>query len=373
MPETLQEEIRRGPIPLERIVSCAEQIAAALDGALAAGMVYGNLKPADITFVNERAMIAGSGPTDLSMETAVYMAPEALRRKTIDARADIFSLGAILYEMLTHAKPFEAGALPALLEKIENEPPQLPSIVNLKLPSKVNPVLMKALAKKPEERYQKCDELIADLKRSLASRLPRPAAPAPHETPIVPSRKFTKIEPLLPAMTEWTGEDWRPVPKAGLIAWLVVYGLFLLYAFADKSGFLFIDNVNLMIHEAGHPLFSGFGETMMLLGGTLAELIAPCALAIYFVVVKNTQAVAFCSFWFFENFLYIGVYMADARVQNLPLVGSGDHDWYLLFGRWGLLASDQTIGHGSRYLGWLGMLATLGWLVWMARRTPQQT
>lgn len=75
-------------------------------------------------------------------------------------------------------------------------------------------------------------------------------------------------------------------------------------------------------------------------------------------------ATAFCSFWFFENFLYIGVYMADARDQALPLVGSGDHDWYILFEKWGLLSQDLKIGAATRTLGWLGMLATMVWLSW---------
>jgi hypothetical protein len=169
-----------------------------------------------------------------------------------------------------------------------------------------------------------------------------------------------------------TGEDWKPVSPAALVAWLVCYGLFFVHALTNQSGFLFIDFVNLMIHEAGHPLFSFFGETSMLMGGTLLELIVPLALAIYFIRERQTAAVAFASFWFFENFLYIGVYMADARAQDLPLVGSGDHDWYLLFGRWQLLAKDRAIGHFTRQLGWLGMLGTVAWLVWMSRRRTSE-
>jgi hypothetical protein len=56
--------------------------------------------------------------------------------------------------------------------------------------------------------------------------------------------------------------------------------------------------------------------------------------------------------------------MADARAQNLPLVGSGDHDWGILFGQWGLLAQDQKIGGTTRAIGWLGMVAIIGWLAW---------
>ena len=71
---------------------------------------------------------------------------------------------------------------------------------------------------------------------------------------------------------------------------------------------------------------------------------------------------AFSLFWFFENFLYIGVYMADARAEALPLVGSGEHDWNTLFTQWDLLLKDTAIGGATRTLGWLGMLAVCAWL-----------
>ena len=158
--------------------------------------------------------------------------------------------------------------------------------------------------------------------------------------------------------------EWKPVSRFAGIAWIVVYVLFLIYAAADRSGFLFLDFVNLMIHEVGHPLFSGFGYTMMILGGTLAELIVPLLCAAYFFWQREITGFAFCSFWFFENFPYIGTYMADARAQALPLVGSGDHDWAILFGQWGLMMRDVQIGGFIRAMGWVGMLSVVGWLAW---------
>ncbi len=82
---------------------------------------------------------------------------------------------------------------------------------------------------------------------------------------------------------------------------------------------------------------------------------------------------AFCSFWFFENFLYIGTYMADARALALPLVGSGDHDWEILFGQWGVLQYDQRIGGITRDLGWLGMLAVIAWFAWRTKLVSSQS
>lgn len=159
-------------------------------------------------------------------------------------------------------------------------------------------------------------------------------------------------------------EEWKPVSRIAGIAWLAFYALFLLYAYANRPGFLFIDFVNLIIHEGGHFFFSWFGYTITILGGTLGELLVPFLCALYFFFHRETTGFAFSAFWFFENFLYIGTYMADARAQALPLVGSGDHDWDILFGQWGLLVQDEKIGGTTRILGWLGMLAVLAWLAY---------
>lgn len=162
-------------------------------------------------------------------------------------------------------------------------------------------------------------------------------------------------------------EEWRAVSRATLTGWLVSYALFLLYAASSQSGFLFLDYVNLIVHEAGHFFFSWFGYTIMILGGTLGELLAPLLLAFYFWWQRQTTGLAFCAFWFFENFLYIGTYMADARAQALSLVGSGEHDWEILFTQWGLLTRDTAIGGATRAIGWLGMLAVVAWLAWRGR------
>jgi len=156
--------------------------------------------------------------------------------------------------------------------------------------------------------------------------------------------------------------EWKPVSRLTGIAWLCFYALFLLYAFADRSGFLIVDYLNLIIHEGGHFFFSWFGNTIMILGGTIGELLVPLLCAIYFFCQRETTGFAFSTYWLFENFPYIGTYMADARSAALPLVGSEESDWTILFGQWGLLAEDQKIGAIMRTLGWLGMLATMTWL-----------
>ena len=161
--------------------------------------------------------------------------------------------------------------------------------------------------------------------------------------------------------------EWNPVSRGAGIAWLCFYAPFLIYALTNRSGFLFLDYVNLIIHEGGHFFFSWFGHTIMILGGTLGELLVPLLCGVYFFWHREVTGFAFCSFWFFENFPYIGTYMADARANGLPLVGSEVSDWLILFGQWGLLDQDQKIGGIVRILGWLGMIATVAWFAYGLR------
>jgi hypothetical protein len=173
-------------------------------------------------------------------------------------------------------------------------------------------------------------------------------------------------------------DDWKPVSRLGALIAISFYILFILYAALSGPQFLILDYVNLMIHEAGHPLFGilggggedGWGHTLMVLGGTLFELIVPLACAAYFFFQRQSYGATFCSLWFFENFLYIGVYMSDARMASLPLVGGDESDWTILFTQWRVLVHDTQIAHVIRTLGWLGMLASLAWFTRLSYRKP---
>jgi len=173
---------------------------------------------------------------------------------------------------------------------------------------------------------------------------------------------------VLDELREAFSEPWQPVSRAALAAWTICYALFLVYALRNREGFLFVDNVNLVVHESGHALFGWFGRTLGLWGGTIMQLLVPLLLAVSFAYKRQTAAAAFCLFIFFENFLYVATYMADARVQQLDLVslGGGDgpveHDWYLILTQLGLLQHDQAIAAVVRTLGYLGMAASVGWL-----------
>jgi hypothetical protein len=173
----------------------------------------------------------------------------------------------------------------------------------------------------------------------------------------------------LNSITEWSGarEDWSPVSRWAVLASLVFYVLFLIYAFSAHGGFLFIDSANLVVHEGGHLLFGWFGPTLGLWGGTILQWLVPLMLAAYFFRERQPAAFVFCMFFFFENWLYTATYMADARAMVLPLVTAGnsdyvEHDWNTIFSSLGLLQYDTTIGAIVRTLGWCGMLACAGWL-----------
>jgi hypothetical protein len=177
---------------------------------------------------------------------------------------------------------------------------------------------------------------------------------------------------MLSALREYFEDHpWRTVTSADAIGWGIFYLLFLLYAAAKNGEFLFIDFANLVIHEAGHPLFSYFGDGATVWGGTILQWFVPFALAMYFFTQRQVAAFVFSMFFFFENWLYTATYMADARAQALPLVsiggGEGDenmHDWYNIFSRLGVLNQDVKIAHVVRVCGWVGMLGCVAFLIW---------
>jgi hypothetical protein len=182
---------------------------------------------------------------------------------------------------------------------------------------------------------------------------------------------------IFDSLVELSGarEEWRPISKPALVAWLVFYFLFLIYAFGMQGSYLFIDSANLVVHEGGHLLFGWFGSTLGLWGGTILQWLVPLLLAAYFFHERQLPAFVFCMFFFFENWLYTATYMADARAMALPLVTTGDsdyieHDWNTIFISLGILPYDTKIAAIVRFLGWCGMLACV---IWLASRLRMAT
>jgi hypothetical protein len=159
--------------------------------------------------------------------------------------------------------------------------------------------------------------------------------------------------------------DWSPVTTARLAGFAGGCGIFLLLVLKSEPGFVFLlDHANLLFHEAGHPFVGLFSERLQVYGGTLGQLTFPVVLAVSFWRKREALSVAASVIWFFENWLNIARYMADARAQILPLVGGGDHDWARIFGRWHLLAHDTQIAGVVTTLAWMGMALACIWVVW---------
>ncbi len=172
-------------------------------------------------------------------------------------------------------------------------------------------------------------------------------------------------------------KEWDSVTGTKLVTFIIGTGLFFVLLFCSEPGFIFmVDHANLLFHEAGHPIVGMFSERLETYGGTMGQLAFPCVLAVSFWRKGQTISVAASAIWFFENWLNIGRYMADARALELPLLGGGDHDWNTIFTRWNVLQYDVRIAAVVKAIGWIGMLAACAWIFWRAwqdRQRPQPT
>lgn len=149
--------------------------------------------------------------------------------------------------------------------------------------------------------------------------------------------------------------------KAGFTALMAVYGV---VCALDVTVVRFLDRVDLVAHEAGHLLFSYFGESCMVLGGTIGQLFVPAAFTLYFALRQELFSGSVTLFWAGQNFFNISVYVRDAQAMALPLVtvGGGEdaiHDWNYILSRLGLLRWDQAIGNMIFIIGLLVCTASI--------------
>lgn len=173
----LKELLRHDePFDLATVADYIWQVADALEYAHSKNVVHRDIKPANILITGDgRVKLTDFGIARLNtsslthagqlLGTPNYMAPEQILGKDVDRRADIFSLGVVLYEMLTRQKPFRGDNLTMVTHKIVHEPFTPLEEYVTDLPLGVRPILAKALAKNPAERYQRVGELARDLKR----------------------------------------------------------------------------------------------------------------------------------------------------------------------------------------------------------------
>ncbi|MBI5807599.1 MAG: hypothetical protein HZA74_04285 [Ignavibacteriales bacterium] len=145
--------------------------------------------------------------------------------------------------------------------------------------------------------------------------------------------------------------------------WLGTFFLLpvIVYLILHIGNFLFIDYLNLLIHEGGHGVFKIFGGFIYTLGGTLMQIIIPSMFVVYYFLTKKKFLTQIFLIWLGENFFNISVYASDARSKKLPLLGGNKvyHDWNYLLSKTGLLEYDLLIGKIFIALGLICFLVVL--------------
>jgi YVTN family beta-propeller protein len=181
----LKARLGDGPLSDDEAVAVAVQVGGALDAAHEHGLVHGDVKPSNVLIdgrghayladfgltkrLDDDRALAGDAPL---MGTIDYVAPEQIRGDQVDGRADVYSLGCLLFECLTGRQPFKRGNDAAVLyAHLEDEPPLTGG--------PVDPVIAKALAKSPDDRYQTCAELVDAARSALGVAAPRPSRVLP--------------------------------------------------------------------------------------------------------------------------------------------------------------------------------------------------
>ena len=201
--ETLKEKIARGPLPLDEALDIAIQVGQGLADAHAAGIVHRDIKPANVMLpkgapvkivdfgLAKLAGQVGLTQTGKALGTVAYMSPEQARGQEVDHRTDLWSLGVVLYEMLTGQPPFQGDNLLAISNAILQRQPVALSGTS----SSAQGVVTRALTKNSAERYQAVADLLGDLRKAAMKSGESVTAAAEQDVPSIAVLPFTDMSP----------------------------------------------------------------------------------------------------------------------------------------------------------------------------------
>ncbi|MEO0102267.1 MAG: TonB family protein, partial [candidate division WOR-3 bacterium] len=232
---TLADLIKKGPLPEEQILSIFSQVLEAVAYAHNLGILHLDLKPSNILFTpNGEVKVTDFGiarivsgerqglVSEIRVGTIPYMSPEQILNKKLDKRSDIYSLGITFYEMATGEVPFKRTEASSVEEQHLFSPPPKMREKNPKIPAHWEIIIAKALAKKPEERFQNCEEFLSALTQPAIEKPPIVEKPKTIACPSLVGKTKKEAESIVATMNLnliVEGEESSEITPQGLILW----------------------------------------------------------------------------------------------------------------------------------------------------------
>jgi serine/threonine-protein kinase len=233
-------------LPVPEVVQMVSDAAEALAYAHEAGIVHRDIKPANLMRAADSSVkvmdfgLAKASEAQLTQDGALlgtpsYMSPEQIRGEQLDGRSDLFSLGVVLYELLTGERPFPGDSVSSIIYRIVNEEPQDPAVFRDRVPDHLAGFLVKALAKDPDERFADGTRFAAELRRAAAGL---DAGATIEPAPVAQERRAGTVVDEEAAPTERS----RP-PRTSVLPWVI--GIVIVVAGLAGAGYYFREELGL--------------------------------------------------------------------------------------------------------------------------------